>query len=105
MPDPALADVVVLERAGGVAGPYAGRLLSDLGAQVIKVEPPSGDPARVEPPLVGGGSAFFAWLNAGKRSVVTGDARLERLAAHADIIIHDARGPEADGLDARFAAA
>ena len=52
-----LAGLRVLELAGGVAGPYAGRLLAMLGATVVKVEPPGGDPARTKPvddePLVG----------------------------------------------------
>ena len=104
---PPLADVVVLELATGVAGPYCGRLLADLGAQVIKVEPPGGDPARAEPPLVGGESAFFAWLAAGKLSVTLplDDPRIEQLAAHADIVVHSERGEVAERLEARLAAA
>ena len=104
---PPLADVVVLELATGVAGPYAARLLADLGAQVVKVEPPDGDPARAELPLVEGESAFFAWLAAGKRSVTLplGDPRIEQLAARADIVIHSERGEAADRLEERLAAA
>ncbi|MFN0148270.1 MAG: CaiB/BaiF CoA transferase family protein [Dehalococcoidia bacterium] len=107
MPETALADVVVLELAGGVAGPYAGRLLADLGAQVVKVEPPGGDPCRGEPPLVGGESAFFNWLNAGKlgASMALDDSRIAQLAAHADVIIHSERGAAADALDAMLAKA
>jgi crotonobetainyl-CoA:carnitine CoA-transferase CaiB-like acyl-CoA transferase len=103
----ALSDVVVVEAATGVAGPYAGRLLSDLGAQVVKVEPPGGDPARAEPPLVGGESAFFNWLNAGKLSVIAGpgDERLARLTSRADIVLHDLRGPAADSFEAGVCAA
>ncbi len=104
---PPLADVVVLELATGVAGPYAARLLADLGAQVVKVEPPEGDPARAELPLVEGESAFFAWLAAGKRSVTLplDDPRIEQLAAHADIVIHSERGEPADRLEERLVAA
>ena len=103
---PPLADVVVLELATGVAGPYCGRLLTDLGAQVVKVEPPEGDPARAELPLVDGESAFFAWLAAGKLNVTLplDDARIELLAAHADIIIHSERGEAADRLEERLVA-
>lgn len=101
----ALADIVVLELATGVAGPYAGRLLADLGALVVKAEPPGGDPARAEWPLVEGESAFFAWLNAGKRSVSASDAEVTRLAAHADVVLHCERGAAADGLEQRLLAA
>ena len=104
---PPLADVVALELATGVAGPYCGRLLADLGAQVIKVEPPEGDPARAEPPLAEGESAFFAWLAAGKLSAALAldDPRIERLAARADVVIHSERGEAAERLEARLAAA
>jgi crotonobetainyl-CoA:carnitine CoA-transferase CaiB-like acyl-CoA transferase len=107
MAERALSDVVVLELSTGVAGPYAGRLLADLGAQVVKVEPPGGDPCRGEHPLVAGESAFFSWLNAGKLSVSMepSDPRVAGLAAHADIILHSLRGPQADALDLVLTAA
>lgn len=107
MVEAALSDVVVLELATGVAGPYCGKLLADLGAQVIKVEPPGGDPLRREPPHAGEDSVFFNWLNGNKlgADVALDDARLAVLAAHADIIIHDARAEEADRLDDRLQAA
>ncbi|MGI9612962.1 MAG: CoA transferase [Acidimicrobiales bacterium] len=66
-----LAGLRVLETATGVAGPYAARLLAMLGADVVKVEPPDGDPARTQPiddaPL-DGLSPLFIHLNAGKRN-------------------------------------
>ena len=104
---PPLADVVALELATGVAGPFCGRLLADLGAQVVKVEPPAGDPARAELPLVEGESAFFAWLAAGKldAALALDDPRLERLAARADVVVHGERGAAADRLEERLAAA
>jgi CoA:oxalate CoA-transferase len=55
-----------------IAGPHCTRLLADLGAQVIKVEPPEGDMMRDRPPLRQGASATFGQLNAGKQSVVIG---------------------------------
>jgi crotonobetainyl-CoA:carnitine CoA-transferase CaiB-like acyl-CoA transferase len=62
----------VLELASGVAGPYAGRLLAMLGAEVVKIEPEGGDPARTCPlddePLAGI-SPLYVHLNAGKRNV------------------------------------
>src|SRR6185295_1394837 len=99
----ALSDVVVLELANRVAGPYCGKLLADLGAQVIKIESAAGDPLRLEPPLVGSESAFFNYMNANKLGVQLGaaDGDLVRLISHADIVIHDLRGDAADALDAR----
>lgn len=102
MPESALGDVVVLEIAAGVAGPYCAKLFADLGAQVIKVEPDDGDPIRREPPLVGGESLFFNYLNANKFGVELDfdDRRIEKLAAHADVVIYDLRGDDADDLEA-----
>ncbi len=66
-----------METATGVAGPYAGRLLAMLGATVVKVEPPDGDPARVHPvddQPDEGLSPLFVHLNAGKQNVEQVDA-------------------------------
>lgn len=61
--------VIALEQA--VAGPFCSRQLADLGADVIKIErPDGGDTARAYDSALHGESAFFAWLNRGKRSVV-----------------------------------
>ncbi len=68
--------VVALEQA--VAGPFASRQLADMGADVIKIErPDGGDSARAYDGAVNGVSAYFAWLNRGKRSVVL-DLKQER---------------------------
>lgn len=102
----ALSDLVVLELSSGVAGGYCGRLLRDLGAQVVKVEPPGGDPLRQESPLVDGASVFYAWLNAGKLNVEDPEgSHLDDLAAHADLVLHSERGESADRLDERLVAA
>jgi crotonobetainyl-CoA:carnitine CoA-transferase CaiB-like acyl-CoA transferase len=103
----ALEDLVVLELATGVAGPYCGRLLADLGAQVVKVEPLAGDPVRAEVPLLGGESAFFNYINAGKLGVAAPlDAPvLDGPIAHAGIILHSERGAGADALEERLRAA
>ncbi|UQN08574.1 CaiB/BaiF CoA-transferase family protein [Deinococcus sp. QL22] len=86
--------VVALEQA--VAGPFCSRQLADLGADVIKVERPGeGDLARGYDGALGGVSAYFAWLNRGKRSVVLdlkspdGAATLEKLLGGADVFVHN----------------
>jgi crotonobetainyl-CoA:carnitine CoA-transferase CaiB-like acyl-CoA transferase len=56
--------ITILELATGIAGPYAAMLLADQGADVVKIEPPAGDPARGVP-------GFRVW-NRGKRSVLAG---------------------------------
>jgi len=91
----ALEGVYVLELGVGVSAPWCTRVLAGLGAEVVKVEPPAGDPARGwgPPPATPGESALFAWLNAGKRSVrLAGDAArdgalVEDLAARADVVV------------------
>src|SRR4029453_10143475 len=68
--------VVTLEQA--VAAPFCSRQLADSGADVIKVErPDGGDPARAYDGALNGTSAYFAWLNHGKRSVAL-DLKQER---------------------------
>ena len=86
--------VVALEQA--VAAPFCSRQLADMGADVIKVErPDGGDFARGYDGALNGLSAYFAWLNRGKRSIVLDLKRDEdratcnELLAHADIFIHN----------------
>jgi crotonobetainyl-CoA:carnitine CoA-transferase CaiB-like acyl-CoA transferase len=69
----------------------AGRIAADLGADVVLVEPPGGDPLRAVPPLAGETSALFAFLSAGKRSVVLppGADALERLLGGAAALVTD----------------
>jgi formyl-CoA transferase len=86
----------------GLAGAYGTMLLAGLGADVVRVEPPGGDPLRFLPPLLDGVAApenglWFAYLSQGKRSVVIdrataeGAATLDRLVGSADIVFdHDA---------------
>ena len=81
-------------------GALCGKLLGDFGMDVVKVEPPSGDPARSEPPFAKGhahreGSLRFAYLNAGKRSVTLditkarGTNLLLDLVERADVVVED----------------
>ena len=65
----ALHGVRVLDFTSMMAGPYCTRLLADLGAEVIKIEPLKGDYMRYQPPLNGGSSRYFGHLNAGKKSI------------------------------------
>jgi crotonobetainyl-CoA:carnitine CoA-transferase CaiB-like acyl-CoA transferase len=93
-----LTGVRVVELTSIVAGPYVGLLLADLGADVIKVEPPGGDRARDLGPRVSDDmAAVFLNLNRGKRSVVldlaTGEGRhqLKALTDTADAFVHNLR--------------
>jgi CoA-transferase family III len=65
----ALDGVRVLELARFQAGPRGGMILSDLGAEVIKIERPGGEETRQHPPLVRGQSVYFSVYNRGKKSV------------------------------------
>ncbi len=87
-------------------GELTARILGDLGADVVKVEPPGGSPARTLAPVRGGVSLAFAVRNAGKRGVVLdlvrdGDGeQFHELLAHADVLVTS--GVEvARGVDAR----
>ena len=64
-----LSGVRLIEFGNLVAAPYCGMLLADLGAEVIKVEPLTGDLARAIGPFYGVESAFFLGVNRGKLSV------------------------------------
>jgi len=93
-----LTGVKVVELAAMVAGPYCGKLLADLGADVIKVEPPNGDPSRQSGPFPTGGphperSAMFLYLNTSKRGMTLDPEApgapdvLKRLIVWADVLI------------------
>ena len=87
-----LKKIRVVEFAEGVPGPLAALRLSDLGADVIKVESPEGDWLRNAVPALPGSemSAAFFELNRGKRSVVLGDKlTLAVLLKNADVLITD----------------
>jgi crotonobetainyl-CoA:carnitine CoA-transferase CaiB-like acyl-CoA transferase len=67
--DRPLSDLLVLDMTRALAGPIAGRLLSDLGANVIKVEPPDGDLTRTTSPRQDSMAVYFVQANVGKRCV------------------------------------
>ena len=64
-----LAGLIVAEFCNVAAGPFCGMLLADMGADIIKIEPPTGDMLRAWPPHTDGFSENFASLNRGKRSI------------------------------------
>lgn len=103
-----LAGVRVVESTRRVQGPLAGHVLRLLGAEVIGVEPPGGDPMRGLPPLAGGCSVRHSALNSGKRVVeadprtAAGHAAVRELVAGADVFLHNWAPGRAErlGLDA-----
>ncbi len=101
-----LAGVTVVETASDdcnlalrLSAALAGRIAADLGAEVVKIEPPEGDPVRRMPPFLESDSVLFAFLNAGKRSVVLPHGKerdaLDALLRRADAFVADATAGEA----------
>ena len=87
-----------MELASDIAGPFAGKLLADFGADVVKVEPPEGDPARGHGPFPNDvvdreQSALFLHLNGNKRGIVADLTRpddrelVAALATECDVVI------------------
>lgn len=93
----ALSGIRVLDFSIMMAGPYCTRLLADLGADVIKIEPPEGDDMRLRAPLREGHSTYFGQLNAGKRSLALdlkqpqAIALVKRLVAEIDVVVENFR--------------
>ena len=103
-PPGAYTGVRVLDLSMYLAGPYCSRLMADMGADIIKVEPPSGDFLRAAPPMRDDASAYFGALNCGKRSVCVdlkqpeGIEIIKRLLEDADVLLENFR----PGVMARF---
>ncbi|MGB0544500.1 MAG: CaiB/BaiF CoA transferase family protein [Longimicrobiales bacterium] len=104
-----LADIRVCDVTQNLAGPFCAQILADLGATVIKVEPPGGDLGRLwGPPFWGDDSTLFLSANRGKRSIVLdlkqpeGISVLRRLATSCDVFIQASRPAAAErlGIDA-----
>lgn len=113
MSDGALSDLRVIELGQGIAAPYCGKLFSDLGAEVIKIEPAEGDRARRYGPFPNDEpdpekSGLYLHLNTGKKSltldtaVTSGQVVLKKLLASADVLIDDESSRVDDALVAEF---
>lgn len=92
-----LEGIRVLDFTRVLSGPHATRMLSDLGAQVIKVEPPMGDMTRFAMPRVNSLSSYFIQQNVGKQNISLDMTKpqavvlLKQLVAHCDIVIENFR--------------
>jgi crotonobetainyl-CoA:carnitine CoA-transferase CaiB-like acyl-CoA transferase len=110
-PSPASLDGIrVLDVTQVMAGPYCSMMLADLGAMVVKVEPPTGDSTRQMPGAAGNDTPAFNAVNRGKRSIVlnlkTAEARgvFVRLARSSDIVIENYRPGVMTALGLDYAA-
>jgi crotonobetainyl-CoA:carnitine CoA-transferase CaiB-like acyl-CoA transferase len=106
---PLLKGLRILDLTSVILGPYGTQILGDLGAEVIKVEPPEGDSMRpVAPVAAPGMSAIFANFNRNKRSVALdlksegGKAALRKLIATGDVFVHNMRQEAMDKLGFTF---
>lgn len=99
-----LAGIKVVDLSQFLPGPMMTMMLADQGAEVIKVEPPAGDPARIQAPFQAGQSVWFRNLNRGKRSVTLdlksadGKAALWALIDTADVLVEGFRPGVIDRL-------
>ncbi|MFK4224395.1 CoA transferase [Streptomyces sp. NPDC019890] len=108
-----LAGLTVLEAGRRIQAPLAAHLLGLLGAEIVRIEPPGGDPLRGMPPACSGISARWLALNRGKKAVevdiksAADRRRLREMAAGADVFLHNwAPGKAAElGLDHEHLAA
>ena len=103
-----LEGVRIVDLTALVFGPLATKMLADLGAEVIKIEPPDGELTRhIEPMRSKGMGALFMHINRGKQSVAVdlkddrGRRIVERLVVGADVFVHSMRQPAIErlGLD------
>lgn len=105
-----LAGIRVVDLTRILAGPFASQILGDLGADVIKIEPPGGDETRGFAPFRAGESHYFVSINRSKRGMVIdlktpqGKEIVKRLAADADILIENYRPGVLDRLGLGYAA-
>ena len=104
-----LSDVRVADFTRVLTGPFATQTLGDMGADVIKIEPPNGDDTRAwGPPFVGDQATYFISTNRNKRSIAldmkaaAGREVAGRLLKHADVIVESFRPGVADRLGHRL---
>lgn len=108
--DKLLEGVRVAEFCSTAAGPFCAMLLADMGAEVVKVEPPEGDALRQWPPITGGFSENFASINRGKKSVVldlkdpASAAIARRLALASEVVVENNRPGVMERLGLSYAA-
>ena len=99
-----LEGIRILDFTRVLAGPLSTALLADLGAEVIKIEPPQGDDYRAIGPMQNGESALFTVMNRNKKSVVLdlkspeAVALVHAMAAHADVVVENFRPGVAERL-------
>jgi len=105
-----LRGVTVVELTSNLSGPYAGMLLADQGALVVKVERPSGDETRRIPPYyISGDSVYFAAVNRNKRAIAIDAQRPEgmnlirRLVRHSDVFLTNMRPKAIDKMGLSYA--
>ncbi|MBB1601815.1 CaiB/BaiF CoA-transferase family protein [Variovorax sp. UMC13] len=103
-----LEGIQVLDFSTYIAGPYGASLLGDMGADVVKVETPEGDPMRHYPSTLPGESRAFLGVNRNKRGIVldlkqpADRAACHRLVADADVVLHNFRPGVAERLGLDF---
>ena len=108
-PDLPLAGIRVVDFSRVLAGPYCTALLADLGAEVIKIEPPGGDDYRAVGPFDGDESGLFAAMNRNKQSIVidlktdVGRSLAQSLCKGADVVVENFRPGVADKLGIGYA--
>lgn len=94
----------VLDLTRVLSGPFCTMMLADLGAEVIKIEAPTGDDSRGNPPFINGESTYFMSLNRGKRSIAInlkteqGKDILRRMVPQADVLVENFRPGTMDKL-------
>src|SRR4051812_29951374 len=105
---PLLAGTRILALSAVVMGPFAGQILADLGAEVIKVESIEGDVARASQPNAGGMGALYVNNNRNKKAIALdlkstrGKAVIAKLIQRCDVLLHNMRPDAADRLGLSF---